>query len=311
MPRLIDDIRAAKHLQAPFFVGPRKADAWSEHASVIADMLRAPGNELPVILIDNVADYYYTASDQEYWDIGRDFPNLAPPFPVAWYEHRLPGTIHSKELGDTDVTKMITRGRSGVLVRAVKPEDAKGEGALPEGTAWILWCELFIDYGWRGRPIEGPHGAMFLCIDSEGHLLERPWMQSYAEPRWAEEMKSLMTWLHPTLLAVTFLHCKNVRIEDNQVPKPLAKKYRERHGGVNPTSYKTLIIEPLKQILRHEGNSDKVGIAKAMHICRGHFRDYREGRGLFGKYKQLVWTPMTVRGTKGKSAPTREIVVKV
>jgi hypothetical protein len=48
-----------------------------------------------------------------------------------------------------------------------------------------------------------------------------------------------------------------------------------------------------------------------MHICRGHFRDYREGKGLFGKYKQLVWTPMTVRGTRGKDAPAREIEIKV
>ena len=48
-----------------------------------------------------------------------------------------------------------------------------------------------------------------------------------------------------------------------------------------------------------------------MHICRGHFADYREGRGLFGKYKVQVWMPATVRGTRGKSAPEREIEVKV
>jgi len=42
-----------------------------------------------------------------------------------------------------------------------------------------------------------------------------------------------------------------------------------------------------------------------------HFRDYREGKGLFGKYHQIVWTPMGVRGTKGKDAPAREIMVKI
>lgn len=123
-------------------------------------------------------------------------------------------------------------------------------------------------------------------------------------------MKSLMTWIHPVLLAVSFLHCKNVVLQDESVPKPLAKKYHLKTGQW-PVRYKTLVIEPLKQILRHEGGSDRNGLAKAMHICRGHFRDYRQGPGLFGKYHQLVWSPMTVRGTKGKSVPPREIEVKV
>ena len=70
-------------------------------------------------------------------------------------------------------------------------------------------------------------------------------------------------------------------------------------------------IEPLKAILRTEGRSDQVGVQKALHICRGHFRDYREGAGLFGKYHGVFWTPQIVRGTKGTSAPPREIKIKV
>jgi hypothetical protein len=107
------------------------------------------------------------------------------------------------------------------------------------------------------------------------------------------------------------LHCKkNVTLVENKVDAPLARKYKQRHG-ITPTAYKTLVVEPLKQILRSEGRSGEVGLQKALHICRGHFRDYREGRGLFGKYHQLVWTPMSVRGTKGKQAPARRIEVKV
>jgi hypothetical protein len=37
------------------------------------------------------------------------------------------------------------------------------------------------------------------------------------------------------------------------------------------------VIEPLRQILRTQGRAHEHGIAKAMHICRGHLRDYREG----------------------------------
>jgi hypothetical protein len=40
-----------------------------------------------------------------------------------------------------------------------------------------------------------------------------------------------------------------------------------------------------------------------MHICRARFRDYREGRGLFGKDHQLVRTSRIVRGTRSRIAP--------
>lgn len=307
MARLIDDIRAAGKLTAPFFV-TQKREAWRKIAQFLAPMLE--DSSMPVILIDNVADYMYTASDQEHWDLVRDFPNLAPPFPAFWTEHRMPSVIHSKECGDTDTRHLVPHGRVGALIRGLDPKDVKGED-IPANAKWILWCELFIDYGVRDRAIEGPHGSTFLCIDEKGVLIGHPTMQSYADPGFEEVMRSLMTWFNATFLAMSFLHCKNVVIQENEVPKPLAKKYRERHAGVQPTKYKTLIIEPLKQILRTQGRSSEVGLAKAMHICRGHFRDYREGRGLFGKYKQLVWSPMTIRGSKGPDAPPHEMKIRV
>ena len=49
-------------------------------------------------------------------------------------------------------------------------------------------------------------------------------------------------------------------------------------------------------------------MTRAMHICREHFKDYRQGKGLFGRYHQLVWQPAIVRG----EPPTpREYEVKL
>jgi hypothetical protein len=308
LARLIDDIRGSA-LQKPVWVAGKHEEAWIKHARALIPLLANP--ELPVLLIDNVSDYYYHGSDQEYWDLKRDFPNLAPPFPFFWAEHRMTTRIHSKAKGDTDMSALVgTKGRIGALVHAVLPDQMDYTGDLPPGTHWVLWCELFIDYGRKGDFPTGPHGGVFFCIDAEGHCLDRPWMKAFSTDDDADAMRSLMTFFHPTLLAVSFLHCKNVEIVENEVPKPLAKKFHARTGRW-PVKYKTLIIEPLKQILRHEGKSDSVGVAKAMHICRGHFKDYREGRGLFGKYHQLVWQPSIVRGTRGESAPPREIQVKV
>jgi hypothetical protein len=37
------------------------------------------------------------------------------------------------------------------------------------------------------------------------------------------------------------------------------------------------------------GAKDPGGLPRALHIMRGHFKDYREGRGLFGKVHGMWW----------------------
>jgi hypothetical protein len=311
MARLIDDLRAPNaRVQMPFFVAPYLERDWAAMAARLHPLIMNP--DLPVIDINNVAKYLYEGTDQEYFDISTDFPNLAPPYPAFWCEHKLARHIHSKECGDTDVGALGLGkdARMGALVHGLTCDQFRAEGDVPDNVKWVLWFELYIDYGMRGHYPTGPSGSIFLSVDEHGALIGAPWMQSFARASQTDMMKSLMVWIHPTLLAISFLHCGNVRVEENRIPAALAKKHRARYG-VQPVAYKTLVIEPLKQILRSEGRAGQVGLAKAMHICRGHFRDYREGRGLFGRYHKLVWTPSVVRGTRGGKAPAREIEVKL
>jgi hypothetical protein len=263
-----------------------------------------------VLLIDNVADYYYRGTDQEYWDLGRDFPNMAPPYQMFWTEHKLPHTIRSGEFGNTECEFIGKDARSGVFWVAVDRADWPRHEDLPETVRWVLTAEMFIDYDAHGKLIEGPTGTMGLMVDSEGTLVGTPMMKCYSGGQHEEVLKGFITWLHPALLAVSFLHCRNVKVIDNETPAPLAKKYHAR-TGVWPRPFHTLEIDPLRQILKTQGNAQANGLAKAMHICRGHFKDYREGRGLFGKYHQIVWQPSVVRGTQGKEAGHREVRIKL
>jgi len=305
MPRLIDDIRAAGRMAVPWCVSESKLDLWQKHAQQCWDLLQKA--DLPVVLIDNVAQYYFMGTDQEYWDLCDDFPNLAPPFELAWFEHRAPRLIHSREKGDTDVAATMPRGRVGFLVFGTERENLVGE--IADNARWVLSIELFIDYD-RGD-IQGPHGTIHLAIDAEGKLVAQPWMQTFCDESQGAQVAGYVGFCHPAFLAISFMHCKNVSFIDESVPKPLAKKYHAR-TGIWPAKYKTLEIRPLQEILRREGKSESTGLRHAMHICRGHFRDYRQGKGLFGKYKTVVWTPATVRGTKsGTKAPEREYEIKL
>ncbi len=316
----------------PPHVTPEFESPWAKHALRISQILDDP--QLPIITIDNVAEYYYYGSDQEYWDLRNDFPNLAPPFQVFWVEHKMVQKIRSAEKGEKDMSNLGMREpRSGFLFLAVKPEDVTlapddrddRTSSLPEGTHWIYAIEMFNYWGTEQKQklAEGPTGTMFMFIDKEGRVLDTPQMQTHTsqqaldrDPVMAEVLKATMQWTHPSLLAICFLHCRNVKVVNNETPSKLAKRTIERHG-YKPSSYKTLIIEPLKDILRKEGGHSASGgntLQRALHICRGHFRDYREGKGLFGKYHQIVWTPQTVRGTshsKGQKPAPREIEVRL
>jgi hypothetical protein len=309
MARLIDDIRANGIEMPARVVLPENEQRWADHGRMVLRGLNTW--QLPVIVADNVAAYYFQGTLQEQWNIVKDFPNLAPPFECFWIEHKMPHRITS-ETGDTDLSQFNIR--VGFLIIGAEREMVEGED-LPDNMHWLLCIELFIDYGQRGHRPHGPHGIIRLAIDSEGKLIDTPSMQHYggADAFTTEVLEKFIGWIHPALLTISFLHCKNVTVEENVVPRPLAKKYEAR-TGTKPCSYKTLVIEPLKQILRQQGRSDSVGLAKAMHICRGHFADYRQGKGLFGKYHQLVWFPAVVRGTQksaGEELPERTIEVKV
>ena len=72
--------------------------------------------------------------------------------------------------------------------------------------------------------------------------------------------------------------------------------------------YHVLEIEPLKRILRTEGKSEETGLKRALHICRGHFKDYRE-HGLFGKFKDIYWWDSQVRGNLSEGIVNKDYSV--
>jgi hypothetical protein len=85
--------------------------------------------------VDNVADYYYRGTDQEMWDLTRDFPNLAPPYHAFWSEHKVATHIWSVEHGNLDLTSLGIGddARIGWLFIAIEPGNIRSE-PLPAET---------------------------------------------------------------------------------------------------------------------------------------------------------------------------------
>ena len=89
--------------------------------------------------------------------------------------------------------------------------------------------------------------------------------------------------LGPALLAISFMHCKNVDVRPINPPERLSKRHAHEH--CRPlTRYHVLNVEPMRRALTSEGDAQTMGLRHAMHICRGHFKTYTEDAPLFGKH---------------------------
>ncbi len=98
------------------------------------------------------------------------------------------------------------------------------------------------------------------------------------------------------LLTQSLLLCKNVQILKHPRAAGAEKRFRRKHGGHSPANYRSVVIEPMKKVIRNAGRLKGPGVEKAMHMVRGHFRDYSRERPLFGKFAGRLFVQSHVRG---------------
>ena len=98
----------------------------------------------------------------------------------------------------------------------------------------------------------------------------------------------------PAFMGLSLLHCKNVGLETINPSAPL-QKARQKKGKLPLIKYHILFIHPMKERLKYLARDKQTDIRRAMHMVRGHFKDYTEN-ALFGKVHGLYWWDAQVRG---------------
>jgi hypothetical protein len=291
------------------------------HTRQHEDMLaRLP--QAQVIVADNVCEYLYAGTDQEEWDFQKDFPCCAPPFDRFFVEMKRPTVVHSDVMGTvgssvmpqfwgwyceappiSEVPELLDLIRDpSKCTPASAPVELAGE---PEDYRWALSCSLFV--GDRGRIFY--FTTVVFVLSAEGRLMNNPAYLGAGLNALPPDMLRLLTgssgsMSFPMLLALSFMNCKNVAVSDNE-PRPLTP--REERAGQRPwVRFKTLDIGPMRTVLRTEGDSDTVGLKRALHVCRGHFATYSEERPLFGKYAGRFWIPNHVRGSAASGTVVKD-----
>lgn len=261
-----------------------------------------------IIKIQNVADYGYRICQEAKGCLEMDFKDVIsifPPFPITWMEYKVPNET------------MI----AGILLLHFNKESVKMA---------FFFKTLYLD------PM--CHGGMIFTCDDVGKIISMNYAASkeIAQVFKNKDFESVMTecvsdfftvpkkhtddvnfnkifWITmgetgAPLLALNFLHCKNVALSPDHIPQKLIKA-RKRNGKPYLEKTYTLQIETMKKILDGEGNAPKTGMQRALHICRGHFANYDE-KPLFGKYTGTFWRPAHARGDSSIGKVNKDYEIK-
>jgi hypothetical protein len=250
--------------------------------------------ETQVVLADNVAQYFFDSSSHN-WTVA-DFPVVSPPFPVTWMEFSRPQNVEWKQ----DVSRWALWVVAGE-VGADEPWDKSNSAfdfclnslACDERPRWLMRAMLYCRFK-NNDEVWGPLAIWFMALNDEGEALAHT-MHELPRLKGTGFALDLRSCFYCCLLTLTLMHCKNVVRVDNSATPTISKNWRKKHGRPL-VNFKTLNIAPLKTILRREGSADQSNLKLSLHICRGHFRDYRQ-RGLFGKHRGIYWWDSFVRGS--------------
>lgn len=327
MPRLIDRLLAADTWRVVSAGLPRECFDDARVASLAQMKIRKDLTSSVVFSIDNVAEYFFANHVREGGCDGPEaFPNVAQPYPRVFFEYRLQPQMYDALFDEADrgqerhlthVGALVVTGSPSLISRADWEQRYCSDGVQQSQCEWLQFITLFTRNA-RDRDIFWISFKCVLAVAANGTLLTQPHMGLWHLRPSVPNVQTAEIWgalarlgqlVNPLFLATSLLHCKNASTADHVPPPKLTKAYRRRHGRPL-VSYKTLIVTPLA---RRKGAclSEVVGEPKALHLCRGHFKDYRNSGGLFGKHRGLFWWDMHARGALGQGAVVKDYAIKL
>lgn len=296
--------------------------------------------EYITVKANNCANLYFE-SDKDLWMVN-DFPRLASPFKKFVIDFDFPEKIcHNKSFTINKdfqkVSVMVNEITYDGITTIYETMNIKGDSSVfsksDEGNrkfcltgicksydgnlySFISIYELDNDYNVRFADSDTPRmirsSLELISEDINAVMMFR----NRSTLIGLENSASMVTiaFIYPTFLTISLMNCKNVGLKENnpmdKVPNRIKKHWNKK--GIEPLKkFYTLEIEPLKQKLKTEGNIEENGFKKALHICRGHFKDYSKGNGLFGKYKGLYWCEMHTRGSIENGEIIKDYNVKI
>lgn len=255
-----------------------------------------------VVCIDATPIWKWCEANQaKEYDIRKDFPFLRSPYPHLWVEHR-----------NTDENEVPCR--IGVYVSEIPSE-------IDPGTFHIkleVYAKFDDDTALSILPTAyaikvNADGSPKLAIDGLprfGYYTNPSIPDKYEMPSEEQILTTCMSQAVVALLSLSFMNCKNISLGMERDTYPALNKKRARSGKPPLVRMYTLVIDGVRKLFKEMTGND--GFSKtAFHLCRGHFKDFSHGRGLFGKYTGRYWWTSQARGSKEAGEVIKDYAVKV
>lgn len=255
--------------------------------------------QMHVVVCDNVSAYSNAHRDKT----ARQLAGCVPPWAMTHYEW-----IHPEGLGPyamlvRSVNRHAVYGDDDLELKAVSENCSEAAAEAMQRTEWILYYCIHMVH--RGMLIPFVTRGL-IALDADGTLCA----SAAYESQFPQD--STRTIYHhcayTVLLANSMMNCKNVRtIDSTDQDAPPAKW--QRRMKTPAIRYSRIAIEPFTAEVARQGGVEGGGIAKAWHICRGHFATYTDDKPLFGKYAGRFWIPQHAKGDKklGTVISTHEV----
>jgi len=253
--------------------------------------------------INNVAIWVQREVDDELFDWDKWIGSIISPIEQAYFtyhmrksEYYIAAMVDVISADDEDIKNTFTKYNKTI--------DAEAR--------WLMSMSCY--YSKReDMSISNDMGKMTLLLDKDGFELKSKYFQapenviSQGEDAVRDARFIVKLVLVPVLVAISLMHCKNIELVNKPITR--AMKRRVKRTGEPLVVEKVLVIEPFKRKVINESTGEQSGLTLAMHICRGHFREYSEEKPLFGKYSGKYWIPQHARGNKESGEIDKEYKV--
>jgi hypothetical protein len=259
-------------------------------------------------------NYIGTGKDGEAWQ--NDLKCIAPPhgkFFVEWEQPNIP-----------------TATRMGVLFVACAPHEAERVACSIFNEAGIRstlekiaafranvlckWIYITVDFlefapveGYSSR-LRGPFHVGATSVAEDGSVLNY-WFQIGSGIDREESLQvaaaSLVGWT-----ALAMLNCQNIVTDAHHAPEAF-QKARKKSGKRPFVSFHTIRVDLDKtprQVAAEALPGD--GSTPRRHKKRGHMKDYRGGKGLFGRYKGVWYWGPTLAGSEEEGVVVSDYEVR-
>lgn len=315
---LIDKIKSKKYKVAHFAIDSDVSDAALGELADEFDRMRDQA------VCFNFADVFPLYSEEKNnkgsWRFSQNAFASIPPYPLTWCEFSdgsasfaalfdcleveesgAPSVIqaHKRYLADYVFEEVLYQETDDPNIVIIEPSYLTVVTLLIHAGGDVLWTVFPTFYyfsGADGRPISVniPMSEAFSeCLRRYRDAPAGTFPDEEAPLHLYSKYSSRVLFFQ---YAFNLMACKNVETITVRPDKKL-RQARHRRGKPPLSEYKTLrITVPGKGFHQERNDSAIEAMRNRLHTVRGHFADYRAGKGLFGRIKGRFWIPAHTRG---------------